>query len=235
MCPQQDTDTGSSSDPGSSSVERSSPIPGSFGGYAERLSTSHSSTGVSGAEGGSSEDTRNNPSVSRVACLRERYRVSQLSTEASNLMLASWRTKSSQIYESHFGKWACWCAERGHDPISGPVADVANFLAHLHDEGYQSWSLNAYRSTISSVHDAIDGVEVGKHPMVSRLLEGAYHVRPPLPRYTSTWDEQVVLHYFKGLGSSSSLSFKLLTFKLVMLMALTRPSRSADLASLQLD
>ena len=44
-----------------------------------------------------------------------------------------------------------------------------------------------------------------------------------------------MLHYFEGLGPSSSLSLKLLTFKLVMLMALTRPSCSADLASLQLD
>ena len=88
---------------------------------------------------------------------------------------------------------------------------------------------------ISLVHDAVDGVEAGKHPMVSRLLKGAYHVRPPLPRYTSTWDVEVVLHYFEGLGPSSSLSLKLLTFKLVMLMVLTRPSRSADLASLQLD
>ena len=72
MCPQQDTNTGSSSDLGSSSVERSSLVPSSSG-YAERLSTSHSSTGISGAEGGSSKDTRNNPLVSRVACLRERY------------------------------------------------------------------------------------------------------------------------------------------------------------------
>ena len=41
--------------------------------------------------------------------------------------------------------------------------------------------------------------------------------------------------YFENLGPSTSLSLKLLTFKLVMLMALTRPSRSADLAFLQLD
>ena len=44
-----------------------------------------------------------------------------------------------------------------------------------------------------------------------------------------------MLRYFETLGPSSSLSLKLLTFKLVMLMALTRPSRSANLASLQLD
>ena len=125
-------------------------------GDVEGLSTTHSSTGVFSAERGSTESHGNNPSASRVACLRERYRGSNLSTEASELMLASWRTKSSQSYESHFRKWVCWCTERGHDPISGPVADVANFLAYLHEEGYQSRSLNSFRSAISSVHDTVD-------------------------------------------------------------------------------
>ena len=229
-CTQQDKSPGGSSDIGSPSVEGPSLVPSSSG-DAERLSTAHPSSGISASERGDPENPRNNSSVSRVACLWERYRDSQLSTEASDFMLASWRTKSTQSYESHFGKWACWCSERGHNPVSGPIANVANFLAHLHEEGYQSRSLNAYRSAISSVHDTVDGVEVGKRPVISRLLKGAYHARPPLSRYTCTWDVQVVLHYFESLGPSMSLSLKLLTFKLVMLMALTRPSCSADLAS----
>ena len=69
--------------------------------------------------------------------------------------------------------------------------------------------------------------------MICRLLKGAYHVRPPLPRYTATWDVQV--DFIECLGPSASLSLKLLTIKLVMLMALTRPCHSADLASLQSD
>ena len=34
----------------------------------------------------------------------------------------------------------------GSDPISGPISEleVANFLADLHSEGYQTSSLNAY-------------------------------------------------------------------------------------------
>ena len=87
-------------------------------------------------------------------------------------MLASWRSKSSQTYDSLFNKWVCWYGERSRDPVSGPVADVANFLAHLFEEGYQSRSLNSFRSAISSVHDSVDGVEVGKHPMISRFLKG---------------------------------------------------------------
>ena len=47
-----------------------------------------------------------------------------------------------------------WCAENGCQPASGPTSDVANFLAELHKQrGYQSSSLNAFRSAISSVHD----------------------------------------------------------------------------------
>jgi len=170
-----------------------------------------------------------------LACLREKFRNSCLSTDASNLMLASWRTKSSQTYDSLFNKWVSWCSERHRDPVSGPIADVANFLAYLFKEGYKSRSLNSFRSAISSVHDPVDGIEVGKHPTISRLLKGAYHSRPPLPRYTSTWNVQVVVQYLDGLGPSDFLSLKQLTFKLVMLLALTRPSRSADLASLQID
>ena len=124
-----------------------------------------------------------------MACLREKYQRGSVSVEVSKLMLASCRTKSSQTHDSLFRRWASWCSERNHNPILGPVADVANFLAYLHKEGYQSRSLNAYRSAISSIHDAVDGMDVGKHPVLSRLLKEL----TPLPRYTSTWDVQVVL------------------------------------------
>ena len=170
-----------------------------------------------------------------MAYLRKKFSDSSLSEEASRLLLASWRTKSSQSYDSHFRKWLSWCSERGSDPISGSIGEVANFLAHLFEQGYQSRSLNAYRSAISSIHDKIDGMEIGKHPMITRLLKGAFHARPPLPRYTATWNVQSVLEYLEGMGTTSSLSLKQLSHKLCMLLAPTRPSRSADLASLQID
>ena len=175
------------------------------------------------------------PSTSHMACLWERFTDSHLSEEATQLMPQSWRTKSAQSYDSHFRKWVRWCSERGRNPISGPASDVAIFLAELFEEGHQSRSLNVFRSAISSVHDQVDGVVVGKHPVICRLLKGAFHAWPPLPRYTATWDVGIVLQYLESIGPTTSLSLKLLTFKLVMLLALTRPSRSADLASLQLD
>ena len=113
-------------------------------------------------------------STSRVAYLRGKFASQNLSSKARDLLLASWRTKSNKTYDSHFKKWLCWCSARGSDPVSGPMSEVANFLADLHEEGYQSSSLNVFRSAISSVHDKVDGVEVGKHPTITRLLKGAF-------------------------------------------------------------
>ena len=80
----------------------------------------------------------------------------------------------------------------------------------------------------------IDGVSVGNHPAVTRLLKGVFHTRPPQPRYASFWDVGVVIQHIKILGPNKDLSLKQLTMKTVMLLALTRPSQSADLSKLDI-
>ena len=232
-------DPESPGDPGSSHMERPAMVPSSpehaLGVSPEDTSTPQTSTPHSDSESSGTESLKVNPPASRMAYLQEKLSGSSLSEEASRLFLASWRAKSNQSYDSHFRKWISWCSERGSNPVSGPIAEVANFLADLYEQGYQSRSLNAFRSAISSVHDRVDGVEVGKHPMVTRLLKGAFHDRSPLPRYIATWNVQSVLDYLEGLGTNTSLSLEQLSHKLCMLLALTRPSRSADLAVLQID
>ena len=59
-------------------------------------------------------------------------------------------------------------------------------------------------------------------------------MRPPIPRYSSTWDVQIILNYLESCGQSENLSLKLLTLKTVFLLAITRPSRSADLSQLNI-
>ena len=170
--------------------------------------------------------------VGRVEHLRKNLRDQHLSVQATELILKSWRVKTNKSYDSLFGRWDRWCSERGSDPISGPVSEVANFLASLYGEGYQYNSVNAYRSAISSTHDRVDGVDVGQHPIITRLLKGVYNSRPPIPRYSSTWDVQTVLNHIETLGPTANLSLKALTLKTVFLLAITRPSRSTDLSSL---
>ena len=188
-------------------------------------------TQTDNVESGPSESI---PPASRVAYLRERYRDQELSEEATSLMLKSWRTKTNRSYDSLFRKWHCWCHSRDSNPFSGPVREVVNFLAYLYKEGYQYRSLNSYRSAISSVHERVDGHTVGQHPLVVRLMKGVFNDRPPLPRYTSTWNVQTVLNHIASFGANGSLSLKQLSWKTTMLLALTRPSRSADLSQLHI-
>ena len=84
------------------------------------------------------------------------------------------------------------------------------------------------------MHAPVEGVSIGQHPLVSRLMKGEFQSRPPLPKYSGTWDISKVLAYLDGHTLDSNIPLKQLTLRTVMLLALTRPSRSADLAKLSL-
>ena len=172
--------------------------------------------------------THNAP-TGHVEHLRERLGKQGLSGQATDLILKSWRTKTNKSFDSMFGQWNRWCVARGSNPFSGPVSAVANFFASLYQD-----SVNAYRTAISSVHEKVDGVQVGQHPVITRLIKGVFNERPPVPRYSNTWDVQKVLSHLESLGQSESLSLKALSLKTVFLLAITRPSRSADLSQLDI-
>ena len=111
---------------------------------------------------------------------------------------------------------------------------MLDFLAGKYHAGLACRSLNCYRSALSSAMLPIDGFQVGQHPLVSRLLKGVFNSRPPQPKYTEMWEVSRVLSYIKSLGSNEALSLKLLTRKLVVLLALVLASRSSDLIRLTL-
>ena len=166
--------------PDSSSLENTTVVSDSSV-HTGRLSQNHH---TGSRNNGQSNSSPNVPSVSCMAYLRKRYRDQQLSEEATGLMLNSWRSKTNGFYNSLFSKWSSWCATRHSDPISGPINEVLNFLAKLYKDGYQYSSINSYCFAISSVHEKIDRYNIGQHSLVTRLIKGVFHVRPPLPRYT---------------------------------------------------
>ena len=78
-------------------------------------------------------------------------------------------------------------------------------------------------------HVPVDGIVIGKHPLVSRLMRGIYNKRPPQPKYTATWS---VPDFMKSWRPTVELSQKQMTQKLAMLMALANASRCSELAVL---
>ena len=101
--------------------------------------------------------------------------------------------------------------------------------------GKQYRTINSLRSAISITHEEVDGARIGQHPLISRFLKGIYNSRPPAPRYSATWDVDVILTYLSNLPGNEDLSFQLLINEVAMLMALSNADRCSDLAALDLN
>ena len=127
------------------------------------------------------QSPRHHTIVSHVGYIRSMCANSNLLVSATDLALSSWRDKSTKSYDPSFRRWACWCDEQDKNPISGPISDIANFLAELYEKDFQYRSINAYCSAISSAHDKVDGYSVGQHPTVCRLMKGIFNKRPLQP------------------------------------------------------
>ena len=169
-------------------------------------------------------------STSGLEGYRETLVKSGISERAAHLIVNSKRQSSPVNYNSSWKKWSSWCYRKQIDPFRCPINYVLDFLACLYEEGYAHRFINCYRSAISSFHQKIEGLPVGQHPEVCTLLTGVFNFRPPQPRYSSTWDVQIVLEIIKdNWTDNKSLPNKNLTLKLTMLLALTSASRASNI------
>lgn len=71
--------------------------------------------------------------------------------------------------------------------------------------------------------------------LITRFMKGLFHQCPPRPRYAFTWDVTCVLTYLSSLFPLQDLSLKLLTFKVVALIALANAPRAQTLVNMNID
>ena len=89
--------------------------------------------------------------------------------------------------------------------------------------------INNYRSAISALHCPTEGFKVGEHPQVRALLKGISRERPPLPKYSFTWDVDQVFNYIRGnLSDYNNLTPMQLSQKVISLLGLTTFSRGSE-------
>ena len=112
-----------------------------------------------------------------------------------------------------------------------------SFLQDLLDSGYLYRTLNVYRSAISSTHVYVyrRAIPLGQHHLVKRFFKGVLNLRPPQPRYSSTWHVTTVLNFLKSLPDNRRLSIRQLTLKLTMLFALVSASRCSSFTAIDIN
>ena len=67
------------------------------------------------------------------------------------------------------------------------------------------------------------------------LLQEKFKQRPPVPNYDSVWSVSTVLEFMSPHSSLEDLLLKQLSKKLAMVLALTNPSRSSDVHTLDMN
>ena len=113
--------------------------------------------------------------------------------------------------------------------------EVVKFLTELFNRGAGYSAINTARSALSSILCNDQGLSIGKFLSVKRFLKGVFELRPPLPRYTFIWDANVVLEFLKNFYPNKDLPLDVLSYKLVMLIALISAQRAQTLHKLRID
>ena len=72
-----------------------------------------------------------------------------------------------------------------------------SFLSELFNSGSSYSYINTDRSTLSSLLHFDSHMAFGQLPIVKIFMEGEFEKRPALPRYSSTWDVNVVFSYIR--------------------------------------
>ncbi|KXJ07709.1 hypothetical protein AC249_AIPGENE19166, partial [Exaiptasia diaphana] len=170
----------------------------------------------------------------RISCLHQHFQSEGFPSDVAKLLISATRPSTRRTYESSWKRWCGWCSKRKINPVSASINEILSFLTETFNSGTAYRTLNVLRSAISSTHPKIDRYLVGQHPYVIHLLKGALQTRPPQPRYTHTWDVNLVLNYILSLKKNKLLKLKELSFKLLILFALTCPERTSSLAKLDL-
>ena len=122
--------------------------------------------------------------------IREKFITLGYSSDASHLLMSSWREPTQKAYKTYVAKWNQYASQH-QIAVSGPkLPHVINFLTDLFKNGASYSAINTTRSALSAIlPSALSAIlphtpsgPVGSHPDVCRLLKGVFEQRPALPK-----------------------------------------------------
>ena len=115
----------------------------------------------------------------------------------------------------------CFFDDALTDGKSADLETGCDFLTEQFEDFNKSYStIYSYRSVLCSMLLPVDGYSVGEHTIIACLLRGCSMSGPPKPRYSFTWDVNVLLIFLESWCPLSVLDLKQLTLKTAALVAL---------------
>lgn len=146
-------------------------------------------------------------------------------------MLASFSDSTIKQYNTSLKLWWQFCISNNIDIFEPSKDSILTFLTTCFNNGCGYSSLNSHRSALS----AFLGNNVGSNVCVKRLLKGAYKMKPTKPKYSNTWDPQLVLDHISKWFPNTDLSLEKITKKLTILLAICTAHRMQTLSLIKLE
>lgn len=162
--------------------------------------------------------------------IREAFRARSVPEIAIPALVASLSESTIKQYSSSLRSWWNYCCHH-RIPLYSP--SVPHFLQFLAQESpnFSSYStLNTMRSAVSFISQN----EIGNHPTVRRFCKGVSALKPPRPRYDFVWDPAPVIAKLSSIYPYEGVPLKLLTRKLILLLALATGHRAQTFALLRI-
>lgn len=126
-----------------------------------------------------------------------------------------------------------YCLCKSIDPYHHNIVEGLNFLTDLFVNSTKQYSaLNTARSALSIIMEPQYGITFGRQPIVKRFMRGVFKLRPSLPRYSFTYDIDIVLKYLESLGDPDKLPLKVLTYRTVTLLCIFSGQRDQTISSI---
>lgn len=147
-----------------------------------------------------------------------------------DIMLASLSNNSWKQYAGALKKWQVFCNDNNVSFFEASIPSVILFLTKAFYSGCQYGTLNCYRSALS----LILGPRISNDDRVTRFFKGIARLRPPLPKYSVTWNPSIVLNYLSNHYPNEGLKLEELTKKCVTLLALATAHRVQTLAKINI-
>lgn len=112
--------------------------------------------------------------------------------------------------------------------------NCVHFLTELFTTGKSYSSINSARSALSTFLINCSGTTIGNSPSVKRFLKGVFELRPPSPRINVIWDISIVLDFLSFYFPLEDIPLSVLTFKCVVLLALSSMQRVQTLHAIDI-
>jgi integrase len=117
------------------------------------------------------------------------------------------------------------------DPLKVSVANLADFLLHLHLKGLAVVTIEGYRTAISHTLKAVSNLDIGKDHHLSALIANFDRTISKQKDLLVPWDLSLVLRKLrkKPFEPLKEIDMKHLTFKTVFLLALATGKRRSEI------